>query len=180
MTGFNRIIAAIAVTGAAVAISAAAAAYETDQFYNRSQPIADSTEVLNRKVNETLAEIVAEWRKDRDQKALVGDIYHRLGGHLLVDKLERWAIKSPEVEKLEMPRYDSIYSGLPIWSTRFTFLMGIGKTIRASPAQNPAGACHRCLSTCRAATAQAQFKESRIRVSENASVGGRAGGENPP
>jgi len=132
VTGFNRIIAAIAVTGAAVTFSAAAAAYETDQFYNRSQPIADSTEVLNRKVNETLAEIVADWRKDHDQKAFVNDIYHTLGGHHWVDKIERWVMKSPEVEKLKTPRYENIYSGLPIWSVRTTFLFGIGSTIRVN------------------------------------------------
>jgi len=123
---------AIVVIGAALALSVPAAAYETDQFNNRSQPIADSTEVLNRKVNETLAEIVADWRKDHDQKALVNDVYHRLGGFQLVDKLERWAIKSLEVEKLETPRYGSIYAGLPIWSTRATFLYGIGSTIRVN------------------------------------------------
>ena len=132
VTGFNRIIAAIVVTGAAVAFSAAAAAYETDQFYNRSQPIADSTAVLNRKVNDTLAEIVADWRKDRDQRAFVNSVYNKLGGHHWVDKLERWAMKSPEVEKLETPRYDSIYAGMPIWSTRTTFLFGIGPTIRVN------------------------------------------------
>jgi len=132
MAGFNRIIAAIAVTGAAVTFSAAAAAYETDQFYNRSQPIADSTEALNRKVNETLTEIVADWRKDHDQKAFVDDIYHTLGGHHWVDKIERWAMKSPEVDKLETTRYDSIYGGLPIWSVRTTFLFGIGSTIRVN------------------------------------------------
>ncbi len=132
MTGFNRIIAAIAVTGAAVTFSAAAAAYETDQFYNRSQPIADSTEALNRKVNETLTEIVAARRKDHDQKAFVDDIYHTLGGHHWVDKIERWAMKSPEVDKLETTRYDSIYGGLPFWSVRTTFLFGIGSTIRVN------------------------------------------------
>jgi len=132
VTGFHNIIAAIAVTSAAVTFSAAAAAYETDQFYNRSQPITDSTEVLNRKVNETLTEIVADWRKDHDQKAFVDDIYHTLGGHHWVDKIERWAMKSPEVDKLETTRYDSIYAGLPIWSVRTTFFFGIGSTIRVN------------------------------------------------
>lgn len=130
MASFNRIILAIAVTGAALTLSAPAVAYETDQFYNRSQPIADSTEVLNRKVNDTLAEIVANWRTDDDQWAFVNSVYKKLGGRHWVDKLERWAMKSPEVDKLETPRYDSIYAGMPIWSTRTTFLFGIGSTLR--------------------------------------------------
>jgi hypothetical protein len=37
----------------------AAFAYETDQYTNRSDPIADSTEVLSEKVNETIGQIVA-------------------------------------------------------------------------------------------------------------------------
>jgi hypothetical protein len=129
---FRSIRTAIVVTGAALAISLSATAYETDQFYNRSQPIADSTEVLNRKVNETLREIIATWDKGDDEWAFVNSIYRKLGGHHWVDKLERWAMKSPEVEKLETRRYDSIYAGMPFWSTRTTFLFGIGSTLRVN------------------------------------------------
>lgn len=132
MARFSRIIAVIAVAGTACALSVTASAYETDQFYNRSQPIADSTEVLNRKVNETLVEIVADWRKGHNEKAFVNSVYNKLGGHHWVDKLERWAMKSPEVEKLETARYDSIYAGMPFWSTRTTFFFGIGATIRVN------------------------------------------------
>jgi hypothetical protein len=130
VTAFNRSIAKLGAAATALILSSPTGAYETDQFYNRSQPIADSTEVLNRKVNETLIEIAADWRKGNDQKAFVNAVYHKLGGHHWVDKLERWAMKSPDVDKLETPRYDSIYAGLPIWATRTTFLFGIGATIR--------------------------------------------------
>lgn len=130
MAAFTNNKAVITVVFATLAFAVPAEAYETDQFYNRSAPIADSTKVLNRKVNDTLEEIVAEWRKGHDENAFVNEIYHKLGGHHWVDKLERWAMKSPEVDKLETPRYHSIYSGMPIWSTRATFFFGIGKTIR--------------------------------------------------
>ena len=109
-----------------------APAYETDQFTNRAAPLADSTEPLNRKVNETIAEIAARWRKGRDEMAFVNAVYRKIGGIHWVDRLERWAMKSPEVEKLETPRYGSIYGGLPIWSVRVTWLFGIGKTIRVN------------------------------------------------
>ena len=132
MAGFDSIGTAIAVAGAALALSCSATAYETDQFYNRSQPIADSTEALNKKVNETLQQIVDTWEKGADERALVNSVYNKLGGHHWVDKLERWAMKSPAVEKLETPRYDSIYAGMPIWSTRTTFLFGIGSTLRVN------------------------------------------------
>ena len=132
MARFNRIFADINVAVAALSLSCTVAAYESDQFNNRSQPIADSTEVLNRQVNNTIVKIASEWKKDADQRAFVNAVYHKLGGHHWVDKLERWAVKSPEVEKLETPRYDSIYAGMPIWSTRTTFLFGIGATLRVN------------------------------------------------
>lgn len=105
-------------------------AHETDQLSNRSEPIADSTELLNRKVNEGLAEIVEKWHKDDDRMAMVNAIFRRFGSRLLVDPIEKWAIKSPEVEKLTTGRYDSVYSGHPIWAVRVTKFFGINKTIR--------------------------------------------------
>ena len=89
MARFRQTISAIAITGGALAFSCPAAAYETDQVYNRSQPIADSTEVLNRKVNETLTEIVETWQKGEDERVFVNSVYSKLGGHHWVDKLER-------------------------------------------------------------------------------------------
>ena len=67
-------------------------AYETDQYTDRSAPITDSTEVLNRKVNEAIEGIVAEWHKGHDEMAFVNAVYHKIGGHHWVDKLERWAM----------------------------------------------------------------------------------------
>lgn len=107
-------------------------AYETDQFTNRVDELRDSTEVLNREVNRTIADIVADWDKGHDEMAMVDAIYRKIGGLHWVDRLERWAIKSPEVDKLETHRYGSIYSGLPIWSVRVTWFFGIGKTIRVN------------------------------------------------
>jgi hypothetical protein len=130
VTRINSIGTALVVTGTAIALSCSARAYETDQFYNRSQPIADSTEVLNKKVNETLQEIVVTWNKGNNERAFVDSVYNTLGGHHWVDKLERWAMNSPEVDKLETSRYESIYGGMPFWSTRTTFLFGIGSTMR--------------------------------------------------
>jgi len=120
------LIAAVAVTG----LPAAATAYETDQFTNRDAPIADSTELLNRKMNETIEEIVDGWKKGHDELAVVSAIYHKIGGHHWVDKLERWAMKSDEVEKLETPRYDSVFSDLPLYAVRVTKFFGVGKTFR--------------------------------------------------
>ena len=105
-------------------------AYETDQFSNRDEPVADSTELLNARVNETLQKIVARQGEDPDEMAVVDAIYHEIGGHHWVDKLERWAMQSEQVEKLDTPRYDSVFSGLPWYALRVTTFFGVGKTIR--------------------------------------------------
>jgi hypothetical protein len=123
-------LAALLAAAAVAGLPAVATAYETDQFTNRDEPIADSTEILNRKMNETIEGIVDGWKKGHDEMAVVSAIYHEIGGHHWVDKLERWAMKSDEVEKLDTPRYDSVFSGLPIYASRVTFFFGVGKTIR--------------------------------------------------
>jgi len=121
---------ALTVIALAVAAMPSALAYETDQHSNRDADIADSTDVLNREVNNSIVGITAEWRKGHDEMALVNAIYRDIGGLHWVDKLERWAMKSPEIERLQTPRYDSVYSGKPFWATRVTSLFGTGKTIR--------------------------------------------------
>ena len=120
---------AIAVTGAALVFCAVASAAETDQFYDRGKPIADSTEVLNRKVNETIADIVARRRNEPSQKDIVNAVYRTLGGPRMTDKLEKWLIESPQVEIRDVARRDSIYAGMPIWTTRFAYIFGLGKTL---------------------------------------------------
>lgn len=105
-------------------------AYETDQFSNRLQPVADSREILNIKVNQTIREVADNWQGPRDDWKFVNQVYHSIGGHHWVDKLERWAMNAPEVEKLDTPRRRSIYSGHPIWATRVAALFGVGPTMQ--------------------------------------------------
>lgn len=105
-------------------------AYETDQHSNRDQVVADSTAILNAKVNEVIREIAQQRATDHDEMAFVDQLYRRIGGIHYVDKLERWAMTSPEIERLDTERYNSIYSGYPLWSLRVSTLFGIGKTIR--------------------------------------------------
>jgi hypothetical protein len=123
---------AIAATLWIVAWPAAVSAHETDQFSNRANPIADSTQVLNREVNNAIAELSKRQFKKNDRMAYVNAIFGELGSRLLVDRIEKWAIESPEVEKLPTGRYDSVYSDLPVWAVRVTKFFGIGKTIRVN------------------------------------------------
>lgn len=113
-----------------IVAAAPASAYETDQHHNRDQVVADATVVLNAKVNETIRAIAESWSTDRDDMGFVDEIYNRIGGIHYVDKLERWAMTSAEVQRLDTERSTSIYSGYPLWSLRVSTLFGIGKTIR--------------------------------------------------
>jgi hypothetical protein len=122
----------ILVAAVVVAWPATVLAHETDQFSNRADPIADSTQVLNRKVNRAIARVVEKRRTGDDRIAFVNALYGKLGGRFLVDRLEKWAIESPEVEKLKTGRYNSVYSGHPIWAVRVTKLFGVGQTMRVN------------------------------------------------
>ena len=114
----------------AITISTPLFAYETDQFHNRLLPLRDSSEVLDQQVNEAIAGIAANWTGKEDQKRFVAMIYYRLGGRHWVDKLERWAMKSEQIDRLVTPKQDSIYAGHSIWRIRTTILFGVGPTIR--------------------------------------------------
>jgi hypothetical protein len=114
----------------AAAIPLAANAYETDQLTNRAQPIEDSTDILNRKMNRTIEKIVDDWNRGHDEMAFVNAIYGDIGGLHWVDRIEKWAWENPEIDKLDIPRYDSVFADEPIWATRVTALFGVGGTIR--------------------------------------------------
>ena len=108
----------------------ACCAYETDQFSHRQEPISDSTVVLDAKVNATIADIVSDWHGPRDDWKFVMAVFHRLGGYYWVDKIEEWASESPDIQRLQTSRWDSIYQGHPLWASRVAGLFGVGSTIK--------------------------------------------------
>ena len=123
---------AVVLTGlmSVLSVSTPLFAIETDQFSNRLLPVQDSAEILDRRVNEVIATIAADWRGKPDQKRFVKKIYKQLGGFHWVDKLERWVMESDQVDRLVVQRRDSIYAGHPIWSVRVTSFTGLGPSIR--------------------------------------------------
>lgn len=127
-----RKILALVVVAILVVPVISATATETDQFTGRLQSISDSTDILNAKVNETLTEIVSNWDAGEDRMAVVNSIYGKIGGRSIVDKLERWVLDNPNVDKHDTTRPSSIYGGLPFWSTRLIFLFEFGRTIRVN------------------------------------------------
>ena len=105
-------------------------AYETDQFLNRTQAVEDSLAVMDRQVNQAIADILARDFPPRSRRAMARAIYWRVGGIYWADKIERWAASSPEVDRYEQTRHHRIYRGMPIWATRVNFLFGIGRSFR--------------------------------------------------
>jgi len=105
-------------------------AYETDQFNNRHQPIRDSTTIMNHEVTLAIASTITGTRGPRDDMKVVNGIYKKIGGKHWVDKLERFAMDSSDVERLDTPPHESIYSGHPIYATRVAAFFGVGATLK--------------------------------------------------
>ena len=112
--------------------SAPGRAYETDQFSNRLMPLEDSTAALDQRVNESIAQAAARAGGKRSERQVVDAIYHDIGGHHWVDRIERWAMNSEDVDRNTPDRYDSIYQGHPLWATRVAALFGVGPTIKVN------------------------------------------------
>ena len=112
----------------------AAFAYETDPYTGRHIDIAESAPALDRQVNAALDELAAGWRRGADEGRFATAIYRKLGGRHWVDKLERWAIRAPEVEKIPVTRSQSIYAQLPMYATRVAGIFGFGPTIKVNGA----------------------------------------------
>ena len=104
-------------------------AYETDQFSNRMQVITDSASIMNQKVTLAIADTITNLHGPRNDMKVVNGIYYKIGGKHWVDKLERFAMESDQVARLDHPEDDSIYYGHPIWATRVAFFFGVDETI---------------------------------------------------
>lgn len=109
-----------------------AGAYETDQFTNRLESISDSMPLLDEKVNETIRQVARDWSGPRDDWKFVMAVFRKIGGYHWVDKIERWVMNSPEIQRLQPTRRDSIYSGHPFWATRVAAIFGVGPTIKVN------------------------------------------------
>ncbi|MGA9575792.1 MAG: hypothetical protein WBS20_17760 [Lysobacterales bacterium] len=105
-------------------------AYETDQFNNRQQSIEDSMALMNHEVTLAIGSVLIDNYGTHDKREIVDGIYYKIGGKHWVDKLERFAMDSSEIERLATPPHDSIYTGQPLYATRVAGLFGVGPTIK--------------------------------------------------
>lgn len=106
-----------------------ATAYETDPYYQRLTPLADATPVLNREMNLAISAAAAECQATRDETCIINAIFHRVGGYHWVDHLENWIWHSAEIQRIETPREESLYFGIPFWASRNSFLFKVGPII---------------------------------------------------
>lgn len=114
----------------AFGLAAVAPAYETDQYTHRLQPLADAQPVLEGVVNQALLRAAREWRGGADRYGFTLAIFNQLGGLYWVDRIERLAIESPEIERLPQRGHHSIYDGLPFTARRVNYVFGVGMTIK--------------------------------------------------
>ena len=122
--------ASAALTALVLAAAVPAGAYEPDPVSDRLDDIADSTDALNREMNRMLAEVARDWHGPRDERHLQYLVWDKVSGRFWVHHIERYAMDSPEVERLPTRRYDSVYSGMPFWATRVVKLFGICPTVK--------------------------------------------------
>jgi hypothetical protein len=106
--------------------------YESDQYSNRLVPIKDSLRPLDDYVNRELQEIINQWSGQKDSWRFAQLVYKKMGGVHWVDKLERWTMNSPELERYPHKHLNSIYRGMPIWATRVNYFFGIGTSINVN------------------------------------------------
>ena len=118
---------------AALLMAAAALGYETDPYTKRDVDIGDSLDVLDAKVNAAFDDIAASWPAETTpgsrETTLILAVYRKLGGIHWVDKLERWAIESPDVPKVPVSRGESFVGDFPLHAGRVAAIFGFGPTI---------------------------------------------------
>lgn len=112
-------------------LSVSVSGYESDQYMNREELVTDSLEVMDGQVNLAITSL-SKAGTYRTERAFARAIYYELGGWYWADKIERWAGKSPLVDKYSQTRHKSVYRSMPIWATRVNFIFGVGRSFRVN------------------------------------------------
>ena len=116
---------------AATLVATAAVAIEPDPYTHRDMDLADSLEILDAKVNVALDRVAASWDRGEDEWAFVTAVYARLGSFHWVDPLERWAMDTPEVDKLPTTRRDAVFANVPLIRAQMARI-GLARTINVN------------------------------------------------
>ena len=87
---------------------------------------------MDEAVNRAIQDILQRKNAPDTKRHFAKAIYFEIGGLYWADKIECWAAKSPDVEKYQQTRRESIYKGMPIWATRVNFVFGVGRSFRVN------------------------------------------------
>ena len=105
-------------------------AYESDQYMNRTQIVAEAIEMMDKQVNQAIDVVLNRKPPLVTKQTIARGIWREVGGIYWADKIERWAAKSPHVDKYDQTRRKSIYQSMPIWATRVNFVFGVGRSFK--------------------------------------------------
>ena len=105
---------------------------ETDPYTYRELDIDDSSEILDNQVNDALNRIASNWTRGCDERAFIFAVYRELGGRHWVDKIERWAMFAPEVDRLPHNRGESVFADAPIFISSGARLGNFSRTMNVN------------------------------------------------
>lgn len=105
---------------------------ETDPYTDREIDLDDSLEILDAKVNEALNRIASDWARGCNERALIYAVYRDLGGFHWVDKIERWAMFAPEIDRLPRNRAESVFADAPIIRSSGARIGNFSRTINVN------------------------------------------------
>lgn len=108
------------------------AGLETDPYTNRDMDVADSLMILDAKVNEALDEIAATWSRGENERAFSTAVYRKLGGRHVIDRLERWAMRVPDVDRIPISRRESVFASLPFHTIPTARIVATSRTINVN------------------------------------------------
>lgn len=89
-------------------------ASEIDSFTRRSEPLVDSTVLINRQANESVTEALAAL-ENCDEELLYKELRKHFNNHLKEGKVTNFIIHSDEIDKHVIARSKSIYKYHTIW-----------------------------------------------------------------
>ena len=102
---------------------------ETDPYTYREIDLDDSLKILDSQVNDSLDRIASNWSRGCNERTFIFAVYRDLGGRHWVDKIERWAMFAPEIDRLPHKRANSVFADAPIFISTGARLGNFSRTI---------------------------------------------------
>ncbi len=114
-------------------VGGTAHAYEVDNFTGRDRPVSDSLQVLDGRVNAILRKAAKKANQEspfRCNRVLLRSQVLRWVRPDPISFLELWATFSDEIDRIEVARSQSVYSGARLGESPAIWLAGIGQSFK--------------------------------------------------